>query len=149
MIVDGQVTIAASRAAVWRAITDIEHAADVISGIQKVELLAKPAEGLVGLTWRETRLLFGKPASADKRITDAKEQESYTTRAEDSGFVFVATLQLTGTDGAVTLTSRHDSIPQGFLAKLQAIPMTLFFKGVARKALQQDLDDIKAAVERA
>jgi len=148
MIVDGQVTIAASRAAVWRAITDIEHAADVISGIQKVELLAKPAEGLVGLTWRETRLLFGKPASADKRITDAKEQESYTTRAEDSGFVFVATLQLTGTDGAVTLTSRHDSIPQGFLAKLQAIPMTLFFKGVARKALQQDLDDIKAAVER-
>lgn len=149
MIVDGQVTIAASRAAVWRAITDIEHAADVISGIQKVELLAKPAEGLVGLTWRETRLLFGKPASAEKRITDAKEQESYTTRAEDSGFVFVATLQLTGTDGAVTLTSRHDSIPQGFLAKLQAIPMTLFFKGVARKALQQDLDDIKAAVERA
>lgn len=149
MIVDVQVTIAASRAAVWRAITDIEHAADVISGIQKVELLAKPAEGLVGLTWRETRLLFGKPASADKRITDAKEQESYTTRAEDSGFVFVATLQLTGTDGAVTLTSRHDSIPQGFLAKLQAIPMTLFFKGVARKALQQDLDDIKAAVERA
>ena len=149
MIVDVQVTIAASRAAVWRAITDIERAADVISGIQKVERLAKPAEGLVGLTWRETRLLFGKPASADKRITDANEQESYTTRAEDSGFVFVATLQLTGTDGAVTLTSRHDSIPQGFLAKLQAIPMTLFFKGVARKALQQDLDDIKAAVERA
>ena len=148
MVVEVQVTIAASRADVWRAITDVEHAADVIRGIQKVELLAKPAHGLVGLKWRETRLLFGKPASADKWITEATEEASYATRAEDGGFVFVSTLRLTGVDGAVTLTSRHDSVPQGVLARLQAIPMTLFFKGVARKALQQDLDDIKAALER-
>jgi hypothetical protein len=29
-----------------------------------------------------------------------------------------------------------------------SIPMGLFFKGVARKALLQDLNDIKAAVEK-
>lgn len=46
------------------------------------------------------------------------------------------------------LTSRHDSVPQGVLARLQSIPMRLFFKGVARRALLQDLLDIKAEVER-
>lgn len=147
MIVDVHVTINGSRAAVWQAMTDIEHAATFIRGIDRIELLDTPASGLLGLKWRETRMLFGKPASADKWITDVVPNESYTTRAEDSGFVFVSTMRLSGRDGDVTLTSRHDSIPQGWVARLQAIPMALFFKGVARKALLQDLLDLKAAVE--
>ena len=48
----------------------------------------------------------------------------------------------------MTLTSAHDSKPQGIVAKLQSIPMGLFFKGVVKKALLQDLNDIKAAVEQ-
>ena len=50
--------------------------------------------------------------------------------------------------GGVTLTSVHDSIPQSVGAKIMSIPMGLLFKGVARKALVQDLIDIKAAVEQ-
>jgi hypothetical protein len=148
MIVEAQVTIHGSRAAIWAAITDIENAAEFTSGIEKIEILDRPTSGLVGLRWRETRMLFGKPATADKWITEAAEAEFYRTRAEDNGFVFVSTLRISeGSDG-MTLTSAHESIPQGLVARLQAIPMALFFKGVARKALLQDLDDIKAAVER-
>jgi hypothetical protein len=50
--------------------------------------------------------------------------------------------------GSITLTSSHDSQPQGIVAKLLSIPMLFLFKGVAKKALLQDLNDIKAAVER-
>lgn len=46
------------------------------------------------------------------------------------------------------MTSSHDSKPQGIVAKLLSIPMGLLFKGVAKKALLQDLNDIKAAVEQ-
>ena len=63
-------------------------------GIEQVEILARPANGIVGLTWRETRLLFGKPATADKRITEATEGESFRTRAQSGGFVFVSTVPL-------------------------------------------------------
>jgi hypothetical protein len=49
----------------------------------------------------------------------------------------------------VTLTSIHDSQPQSIGAKIMSIPMGLFFKGVAKKALLQDLEDLKSAVERA
>jgi len=148
VIVEAQVTINGSRAAIWAAITDIDNAATIMRGIESVEVLERPASGLVGLKWRETRILFGKPASADKWITEAVENEHYRTRAEDNGFVFLTTLALSEGSGGVTLTSSHHSVPQGFMARVMSIPMGLFFKGVARKAIQQDLDDIKAAVER-
>ena len=148
MIVEAQVTINGSRAAIWAAITDIENASEIISGIENIEVLEKPATGLVGLKWRETRMLFGKPATAEKWITDAAENEFYKTRAESNGFVFLSTLSISEGSGGITLTSVHDSQPQGLVARLQSIPMGLLFKGVAKKALLQDLNDIKSAVEQ-
>jgi len=147
MIVEAQVTINGSKAAVWAAITDIENAAKIISGIENIEVLEKPANGLVGLRWRETRMLFGDPATVEKWITDAAENEFYTTRAEDRGLVYLTTMSISERSGGITLTSSHDSKPQGIVARLQSAPMFLF-KGVAQKALLQDLNDIKSAVER-
>ena len=149
MIVEVQVTINGSKAAIWATITNKENASDIIRGIEKIEVLEKPASGLVGLKWRETRMLFGKPATAEKWITDAAENEFYKTKAEDSGFVFVTIKTIAEGSGGMTLTEAHESSPQGFVAKLQSIPMGLFFKGVIRKALLQDLLDIKTAVEQA
>jgi uncharacterized protein YndB with AHSA1/START domain len=148
MIVEAQVTINGSRAAVWAAITDIENAVNTISGIDNIEVLEKPANGLVGLRWRETRMLFGKPATAEKWIIEAAENESYTTKAESDGFVFLCSKRISEGSGGITLTESHDSRPQGLVAKLMSIPMGLFFKGVVKKAVLQDLGDIKAAVEQ-
>lgn len=148
MIVEAQVTINASRAAIWAAITDIENASRTISGIENIEVVEKPANGLAGLKWRETRMLFGKPATVEKWITDAAENEFYKTKAESDGFVFLTTLCIAESNGAITLMSSHDSQPQTIVARLMSIPMGLLFKGVAKKAILQDLNDIKSAVEQ-
>jgi len=148
MIVEAQVTINGTRAAVWTAITNIENATQIISGIEKIEVLEKPANGLVGLRWRETRVLFGKSATVEKWITDAVENEYYRTRAEDGGFAFVTTMAISEGTGGMTLTSSHDSQPHTIVARLMSVPMRLFFKGVIKKAILQDLNDIKSAVER-
>lgn len=147
MIVKAQVTINGSKAAIWAAIANIENASEIISGIEKIEILEKPANALVGLRWRETRMYFGKPATVEKRITDAAENEFYKTRAESDGFLFLSTMRISESSGGVMLTSSHDSKPQGIGAKLKSIPMPLF-KGMVRKALLQDLNDIKSAVEQ-
>src|SRR6266850_6775426 len=118
MIVEAQVTINGSKAAIWTAITDIANASETISEIEKIEVLEKPATGLVGLKWRETRMLFGKAATADKWITDAAENEFYKTRAESDGFVFLSTMSISESNSGITLTSSHDSKPQGIVAKL-------------------------------
>src|SRR5262245_26049891 len=138
MFVEAQVTINGPKSVVWAAITNIEKASETISGILNIEVLEKPANGLVGLRWREARMLFGKPATVEKWITDAAENEFYKTRAEDNGFVFFTTIRLSEGSGGITLISSHDSMPQGFVARLMSIPMFLF-KGVAKKAILQDL----------
>jgi len=147
MIVEAQVTINGSKEAIWAAITDIENASEIISGIENIEVLEKPANGLVGLRWRETRMLFGKPATAEKWITDAAENEFYTTRAEDRGVVFLTTMRISESSGGIMLTSSHDSKPQGIVARFMSMPMFLF-KGVVKKAIRQDLNDIKSVVEQ-
>src|SRR5580692_9900275 len=124
MIVEAQVTINGSKAAIWAAITNIENASETISGIEKIEVVEKPANGLVGLRWRETRMLFGKPATAEKWITDAAENAFYKTRAEDGGFVFTSATSISeNSDGSITLTSCHDSQPQTIVARFMSIPM--------------------------
>ena len=147
MLVEAEVTINGSKPAIWAAITNIENASETIRGILKIEVLEKPANGLVGLKWRETRMLFGKPAAVDKWITDAVENEFYKTRAESDGFVFLSTMIISESGRGVTLTSSHDSKAQGIVARLKSIPMVLF-KGVVKRALLQDLNDIKSAVEQ-
>jgi carbon monoxide dehydrogenase subunit G len=146
MIVEAKININGSKEAVWRVITDIENAAEFMSGIEKIEIVDRPATGIVGLRWRETRMYFGSLATVEKTITDAVENEYYKTSAEDSGFLFLTTMRIAESGDGIALTSSHDSQPQGFVAKLKSTPMFLF-KGVIRKALMQDLDDIKTAVE--
>ena len=148
MIVEAQITINGSKAAIWAAITDIENASETISGIENIEVLEKPASGLVGLRWRETRTLRGKPATVEKWITDAAENKFYKSRAESDGFVFVTTKSISDSSGGTTLTESHQFMPQGIVAKLMSILMGFLFKGMAKKAVLQDLNDIKAAVEQ-
>jgi hypothetical protein len=83
----------------------------------------------------------------EKWITDAAENEFYKTRAESDGFVFLTTNRILDSGRGITLTSSHETKPQGIVAKLRASPMFLF-KGVLKKAILQDLNDIKAAVEQ-
>lgn len=147
MLVESHLPINAPKPAVWAAITNIEHAAQFITGIEKIEILEKPATGLVGLKWRETRMLFGKPAAVDKWITQATENESYQTKAQDGDFVFLTTRRLSEINGVTTLTESHETLPQGMVARLMSLPM-FFFKGTIKKFLLQDLSDIKKAVEQ-
>jgi hypothetical protein len=147
MLVEAQVTINGSKAAIWAAITNIENASTIISGIKSIEVVEKPASGLVGLKWRETRMLFGKPATVEKWIIEAAENEFYRTRAEDGGFVFLTTMRISESGGGIALISSHETKPQGFVAQLKSMPMVLF-KGVIKKAILQDLNDIKSTVER-
>jgi hypothetical protein len=147
MIVEVEVAINGSKAAIWAAITNIQNAEEIISGIENIVVLEKPASGLVGLRWRETRMYFGKPAAVEKRITDAAENEFYKTRAESDGFEFLSTMRISEGRGSMVLTSSHDTKPLGIVATLKSIPMVLF-KGMMKKALLQDLNDIKSAVER-
>src|SRR5688572_20284670 len=93
------VLIQAPREVVWNRITDIEHAAQTVRAIEKVEILEKPPSGLVGLKWKETRTMFGKTATETMWITDAVAPEYYKTRAESHGAIYLAAFELAPKNG--------------------------------------------------
>jgi hypothetical protein len=57
-------------------------------------------------------------------------------------------MRISESGGGMTLTSSHISEPQGIVARILSTPMMLLFRGVAKKAIMQDLNDIRSAVER-
>lgn len=147
MTVEAQVTINGTLKSVWAVMADIEKAAEILSGIEKIEIVERPANGIRGLKWRETRMLFGKPATMEKVIIAGAENEFFSTESRDGGFIFHTTNLMREGDEGVLLKSRHVTTPQGFIPTLKSLPM-VFFKGVIRKAILQDLNDIKNQVER-
>ena len=132
---------------VWSAITDIENCADMISGIIAVEILNQPTDGVVGLKWKETRLMFGKEATETMWITDAEENRYYCTRAESHGSIYITKLSLIESGDLTTLTMAFSAEAESFLVKIISACMSVFIKPSMKKLLQKDLEDIKAFVE--
>lgn len=148
MKVEASVTVNADRETLWSVITDIKRAAEILNGVEAIKITERPSQGIIGIRWKETRLLRGKPATVSKWLSDVKDRESYTTRASDNGMAFVTTMRIRGKDGNLLLTGIHETKPQTFMARVMMIPMSLFFKGMIEKYVLQDLNDYKAAAER-
>jgi carbon monoxide dehydrogenase subunit G len=141
------VTIRAPREAVWGAVTDIANAAGRIKGIEKVEVLERPANGFVGTRWRETRTMFGKEATEVMWITDASEGRFYDTRAESHGSVYTTRVAVEEVAEGTRVTMDFGAEPQTVGAKVVSFLLAPVMKGSVRKALQKDLEDIKASLE--
>ncbi|MDG2174842.1 MAG: SRPBCC family protein [Gammaproteobacteria bacterium] len=142
------IDIQASRERVWQVISGIDNAVNVISGIEKLDILEQPEDGLVGLKWEETRTLFGKTATEIMWVTNAEENSYYQTRAESHDSVYITRLSLEENNGMTTYTMRFSGEPQTFGGKVMMKLMGWMFVKATRDCLQQDLEDIKAYAEQ-
>lgn len=89
MIISARIKINCTKEKVWELITDIENSANFISGINNIEILNQPREGLIGLKWKETRKMFGKEAEEVMWITESEPYKYYQTRAESHGAIYI------------------------------------------------------------
>jgi len=138
--------ISAPREVIWNLITDFDTWADTIEEIVSIEVLDKPETGIVGLKWKETRVLFGKEAVETMWITAAEPNSWYETRAESHGAIYATRLSLDDQDGKVVLNMTFTSKPTTILARLMSV-MGFLFAGTMRKLLQKDLADIRRVAE--
>jgi carbon monoxide dehydrogenase subunit G len=142
-----QIPIEGSPEEIWKVITDIENSPEVISGIDKIEILEQPKDGLVGLKWEETRTLFGRTATEIMWITDTQENQSYQTRADGPGVVYISRFDISEENGESILAMSFEGQSLSVGSRIMAAIMGVFFNSATKKAMEQDLQDIKAAVE--
>lgn len=138
--------IAAPIETVFAVATDLEHAADHVRGIKKIELLTPTPVG-VGARWRETRRMLGREQTETLQMVAFDPPHSYTIACESCGCSFETVFRLAsirdGTD--VTLDVRIE--PQSFFAKLMSPITNTMFTSFMRQCMDDDLEDIKQTAE--
>lgn len=147
MNVSTSVTIHAPKEAVWAVITDWNKTADVISGIRSLRVLEQPESGLIGLKWKETRVMFGKEAQETMWIIDAQPHQFYKVRAESHGSVYLSEMKVEESPEGCVLTMSFEAQPQTVFARIMGFLMAGFMKKSTEKMCHQDLLDIKSYVE--
>ncbi|MEL6358126.1 MAG: SRPBCC family protein [Bacteroidota bacterium] len=147
MKLSAKTSIDAPKEAIWSVITDIENATNNLQGVEKVEILEQPSDGLVGLKWVETRTIFGKTATETMWITEAVENKYYQTRAENHGAIYTSRMEITEEGGQHFLNMSFSSKTETIAAKIMAGVFGFMFKGATKKLIAADLEDIKATVE--
>lgn len=130
----------------FAAFTDLEHAAQTVSGIRELQLLTPGAFGL-GTRWLETREVLGRLDSAEMEVTAFERNKTYTITHHKAGAkvdtVFAFQPSGTGTKVSVEFALENQGLPPGLLT-----PVSWAIAGKVREVLGNDLADMKRTVEK-
>lgn len=138
-------SIQAPVAEVFTLACDIENSPGRMRDIVKVEMLT-PGPMALGTKFKETRIVFKKEATETFEVTQFTPNVSYEFMAVSCGAeyrtAFTFTPEGAGTRVDVTVRTRAVS----FFAKLFT-PLMFLMRGMLRKCVARDLDDLRAAAE--
>jgi len=138
--------IAAPVKRVYAVFTDVEQAAELVKGINKVELLSKGSFA-VGTRWKETRVMFGREASEIMEVTACDPPHGFVTEAESHGMRYRAQWRFDPLSDGTRVTLEFSGIPLSRFAKL-ASPVSGLMSGGIATLIKQDMEDMAAAAEQ-
>ncbi len=145
--VEVQATVAAPPERVFEAATDLASLPETMSGIDSVEALSDGPFG-AGTRWRETRTLYGRQATEEMWVTGFDPPRSYVVEAESHGAHYRTEITFAPEGDGTRVTFVFGARPVSFVARLFSIFSGMMMKGV-KKALAQDLEDLKRVAESA
>ena len=136
-------SIQASPDRVFRTVADPEEFQKAIPGGSTVEFLT-PVRNAVGAKFRATRVTNGKSAAFDQEVTEyvpgQKVRLVNVTHGTEWDSVFEVKRAGPGTELALTMDAR----PGHLLGRI----MNRLIGGMVQKALDQDMDAVKAYCEK-
>lgn len=136
---------------VFELFTDIEHAAGRVSGIRRIEILS-PGSFNLGFQWTEAREVMGRLDEATMEVTAFERNRTYTVTHFKGGTfgsglridtVFTFAPVPEGTKVGIEFEMHPEGLPPGLL-----LPLEWAIGGKVRHVLSDDLEDLKASIER-
>ena len=127
---------------VFRTVAHVEQFSQAVPDILRVEFLSAVKSG-AGARFRETRMMMGREASTELEVTEHVENERVRIVSEAGGALW-DTVFTTVPDGEGTaLKMVMDAQPRSASARM-TLPLII---GAVRKAVEQDMDAVKAFCE--
>ena len=142
--VDTQVAAPVER--VFEVFTDLEHGAERVSNIRKIEVLTTGGFEL-GTRWLETREVLGQLDSAEMEVTAFERNRTYTITHHKAGTRIDTVFTFEPVDGGtkvrIEFALESHGLPPGLLA-----PLVWASAGKVRDVISRDLADLKASLEK-
>ena len=138
-------TIPALRSEVFSRLSNFPEAADTISAITAVEMLTEGEVG-VGTRFKETRVVFGREATEEMKVTAFDPPRSYTLEAESHGAHYVSTFTLVEAADGTEVTLVFQATPLTLMAKIMSFLMKPMLKSVMAECAK-DLEDVARSLE--
>ena len=138
--------VAAPVEQVFDMFTDIEHGAERVANIQKIEMLT--VGGLrLGSRWLETRAMLGHWDTVEMEVTAFEQNRTYTITHHKAGVRIDAVFTFDPVDGQTSVQIefilKSHGLPPGALA-----PVRWAMASTVRDVIGQDLEDLKAFIEQ-
>jgi len=138
--------VAAPVEQVFDMFTDVEHGAERVTNIQKIEMLTVGSLRL-GSRWLETRAVLGHQDTAEMEVTAFEQNRTYTITHHKAGARIDAVFTFAPVDGQTSVQIEFilesHGLPAGALA-----PVRWAMASTVRDVIGQDLDDLKAFIEQ-
>ena len=138
--------VAAPVERVFDVFTDVEHGAERVSNIQKIEMLTVGGVKL-GSRWPETREVLGHQDSAEMEVTAFEQNRTYTITHQKAGARIDAVFTFEPVDDRtrvqIEFVLESHGLPPGALA-----PVRLAIANKVRDVIGHDLEDLKAFIEQ-
>ena len=128
---------------VFATIADMKNFSKAVPHIVNVVFLSDVHAGS-GTRFRETRLMHGKERSTELEVTEYVENERVRMVADTDGTVWDSLFVVSPVEGRTRLDFTMDARPHKLLPKL-LVPL---MKGLVQKAIEKDMDAVKAYCEK-
>lgn len=132
--------------AVYAACSDFERAPEMVSAIQKIEILT-PGPIRVGTRFKETRVMFGKPCTEEMEVASLEHNKEYSLRGYSCGAEFTTHFRFKPEAGGTNVEMLMETRARSLFAWLFA-PLSFLFMGMMRKCVEGDMDDVTSYCER-
>lgn len=136
-------TIRAPADVVFSTVADIGQFSKAVPHIVKVEFLSDVRSGL-GTRFRETRLMKGRESRTELEVTEYQPNRRVRMVAESHGTVWDTLFEVRSESGFCVLTLTMDARARSLIPKI----MNVLIRGMVRKAIEKDMDAVKAFCER-
>jgi hypothetical protein len=131
---------------VFELFTDIQGAPAQVGAIENTKLLT-PGGFHLGTRWLETRQVLGRRDEAEMEVTAFETNRGYTITHTKAGVRIDAEFAFVPNGNGTTVSIEFALNPHGLPPALLA-PLEWAISGKVRDVLLNDLQDLKASVER-
>jgi len=128
---------------VFHAVADIDNFAQALPHIIGVEFLTPQKSG-VGTRFRETRLLDGKQTTTELLVTEYVEAERVRLVSDQGGTIWDTVFEVS----EVGFQTELSMVMVSKAYKLHAHLVNLLIKRMVARAIEGDMDAVKAFCER-